>query len=182
MINAISRTIPSPGLSRLYVDALTAGPGIRVSELCGLTIEQVHEDYVTVFGKGSKEREVGISPEVRKLPWKYLAQHRRPASPDTREVFLNARGQPLTPNGVEQAGIEGVRVPAHTFRHTFARMYLERGGEVYKLSRLMGHTDVKTTEKYLKEFTSREARKQQSRFSPLESLDLMKRGRHKRKA
>jgi integrase/recombinase XerD len=51
-------------------------------------------------------------------------------------------------------------------------MYLEQGGDVYKLSRLMGHTDVKTTEKYLKEFTSREARKQQARFSPLESLDL----------
>jgi site-specific recombinase XerD len=164
--------------------------GIRVSELCGLTIEQVHEDYITVFGKGRKEREVGISPEVRKLLWKYLAQHRRPASPDTREVFLNARGQPLTPNGVEQllqrvkeqAGIEGVRVSAHTFRHTFARMFLERGGEVYKLSRLMGHTDVKTTERYLKEFTSRAARQQQARFSPVESLDLTKQGRRRRKA
>jgi site-specific recombinase XerD len=96
----------------------------------------------------------------------------------------------LTINGVEQllqqikeeAGIEGVRVSAHTFRHTFARMFLERGGEVYKLSRLMGHTDVKTTEKYLKEFTSREARQQQARFSPLESLDLTKKARRKRKA
>ena len=36
--------------------------GIRVSELCGLTLEQVHEDYITVFGKGRKEREVGIQP------------------------------------------------------------------------------------------------------------------------
>jgi site-specific recombinase XerD len=98
-------------------------------------------------------------------------------------VFLNVCGQPLLPNGVEQllervkeqAGIQGVRVAAHTFRHTFARMYLDQGGDVYKLSRLMGHTDVKTTERYLKEFTSREARKQQAQFSPLESLDLLKR-------
>ncbi len=164
--------------------------GIRVSELCGLTIEQVHEDYITVFGKGRKEREVGIGPEVRKLLWKYLAKYRRPASPELRQVFLNVRGQPLTINGVEQllqqikerAGIEGVRVSAHTFRHTFARMFLERGGEVYKLSRLMGHADVKTTEKYLKEFTSREARQQQARFSPVESLDLTKRRQWRRKA
>jgi len=68
-----------------------------------------------------------------------------------------------------------VRVSAHTFRHTFARMFLEQGGDLYKLSRLMGHTDVKTTERYLKEFTSREARQQQARFSPLERLDLKKR-------
>jgi site-specific recombinase XerD len=164
--------------------------GIRVSELCGLVVEQVHEDYITVFGKGRKEREVGIGPEVRKLLWKYLAMYRRPAAPEVREVFLNKRGQPLTSSGIEQllqeikgqAGIEGVRVSAHTFRHTFARMFLERGGEVYKLSRLMGHTDVKTTEKYLKEFTSREARQQQARFSPVESLDLTKKARHKRKA
>jgi integrase/recombinase XerD len=162
--------------------------GIRVSELCSLTIEQVHEDYIKVLGKGRKEREVGIHPGVGKLLWKYLAQHRRPASPDIREVFLNVCGQPLLPNGVEQllerikeqAGIKGVRVSAHTFRHTFARMFLEQGGDVYKLSRLMGHTDVKTTEKYLKEFTSREARKQQAQFSPLESLDLLGKRRPKR--
>jgi integrase/recombinase XerD len=76
--------------------------GIRVSELCSLTVEQVHEDYIKVFGKGRKEREVGIHPGVGKLLWKYLAQYRRPASPDIREVFLNVCGQPLLPNGVEQ--------------------------------------------------------------------------------
>lgn len=162
--------------------------GIRVSELCGLTIEQVHEDYIKVLGKGRKEREVGISPQVRKLLWKYLAHYRRPASPEIRQVFVNVRGQPLTINGVEQllleikeqAGIEGVRVSAHTFRHTFARMFLEQGGDLYKLSRLMGHTDVKTTERYLKEFTSREARQQQARFSPLERLNLKKKPRGQR--
>jgi integrase/recombinase XerD len=51
-------------------------------------------------------------------------------------------------------------------------MFLERGGEVYRLSRLMGHTDVKGTEKYLKDFASREARHGQSPSSPVEGLDL----------
>ncbi len=109
--------------------------GIWVSELCGLIVEQAHEDYITVLGKGRKEREVGISPQVRKLLWKYLAHYQRPASPEMRQVFVNVRGQSLTINGVEQllleikeqAGIEGVRVSAHTFRHTFARMFLEQG-------------------------------------------------------
>ncbi len=154
--------------------------GVRVSELQGLTIDQVQEDYIVVFGKGRKEREIGISPEVRKLLWKYLAKYRHPATPAIREVFLNRWGEPLTVNGIEQivrrikerAGVDKIRVSPHTFRHTFARMFLERGGEVYRLSRLMGHTDVKVTEKYLKDFTSREARQGQSRFSPVEGLGL----------
>jgi site-specific recombinase XerD len=186
---AVCDTHTRLGFRDYTIMLLLLDTGIRVSELCGLAIEWVHEDYIKVFGKGRKEREVGISPEVRKLLWKYLAKYRRPASPEIREVFLNKRGQPLTPSGIEQllheikvqAGIEGVRVSAHTFRHTFARMFLERGGEVYKLSRLMGHTDVKTTENYLKDFTSREARQQQARFSPVESLDLTKKTRGKKR-
>lgn len=99
---------------------------------------------------------MGISPEGRKLFWKYLAKYQRPASPELRKVFLKVRGWPFTINGVEQvpqqikeqASIERVRVSAHTFRYTFARRFLERGGDVYKLSQLMGQADVKTIEKY----------------------------------
>jgi integrase/recombinase XerD len=43
--------------------------------------------------------------------------------------------------------MEGVRVSAHTFRHPFARRFLERWGDFSRLSRFMGHTEVKTTEK-----------------------------------
>ena len=72
---------------------------------------------------------------------------RKPVDEDEQRVFIDRYGQPVTPNGVEQllvdiknrAGITGVRVSAHTFRHTFARMYLEQGEEIYRLSRLMGH-------------------------------------------
>jgi hypothetical protein len=56
-----------------------------------------------IQGSGCNFRTLrGIHPGVSKLLWKYLAQYRRPASPDTREVFLNVCGQPLLPNGVEQ--------------------------------------------------------------------------------
>lgn len=87
----------------------------------------------------------------------------------------------MTPNGVEQllvdiknrAGITGVRVSAHTFRHTFARMYLEQGGGIYKLSRLMGHSSVEVTEEYLKDFKMRAARQEQGKFSPVNTLDLL---------
>src|SRR5260370_9956673 len=123
---------------------------IRVSELCSLTLDDVHEGYLKVFGKGRKECEVGMSPATAKFLWKYLHQHRAQADDAARALFTSLAGRPLSPWGVEQsvergkvaAGITDVRVTAHKFRHTFARTWLERDGEVYSLSRLMGHSSV----------------------------------------
>jgi len=70
------------------------------------------------------------------------------------------------------SGIEGVRVSAHTLRHTFAKFYLQRGGEVFKLSREMGHSTVQVTEIYLKDFRSSEARREHTGFSPIGELHL----------
>lgn len=103
-------------------------------------------------------------------------------------MFINRYGEPLTPTGVDQvlddikerSGITGVRVSAHTFRHTFACMYREQGGEIYKLSKLMGYSSVDVTEEYLKNFNIRAARRGQEKFSPVQALDLLGR-RHKRK-
>lgn len=55
--------------------------------------------------------------------------------------------------------ITGVRCSPHDFRHTFAFNYLANGGDVLKLSRLMGHTDITVTAGYLKAFTARDARR-----------------------
>jgi Site-specific recombinase XerD len=163
--------------------------GIRVSELCGLRIQDIHDNYIRVLGKGNKEREVGIAPAVSKQLWKYVNQYRKPVKSDDPYVFVNRNGHRLTPSGIEQllidikdrANITGVRVSAHTFRHTFARMYLEQGGEIYKLSRLMGHSSVEVTEQYLKDFNVRAARQEQDKFSPVSNLDLLNKKRGKRK-
>ncbi len=64
----------------------------------------------------------------------------------------------------------------HKFRHTFARSWLERGGEVYSLSRLLGHSSVKVTETYLEDFTSRQARVHHVKFSALNDLKVRKQG------
>ncbi len=73
----------------------------------------------------------------------------------------------------ERAGITGVRVSAHTFRHTFARIYLEQGGDIYKLSLLMGHSDIKVTQEYLKDFRKRAARQDHDKFSAVAALDVL---------
>ncbi|HTI15102.1 MAG TPA: tyrosine-type recombinase/integrase [Dictyobacter sp.] len=163
--------------------------GIRVSELCGMRTQDIHDDYIRVLGKGTKEREVGIAPAVSKQLWKYINQYRKPAKSDDPHVFVNRYGRPLTPSGIEQllidikerVGITDIRVSAHTFRHTFACMYLEQGGDIYKLSRLMGHSSVEVTEEYLKNFNIKAARREYDRFSPVSNLALLNASKGRRK-
>jgi site-specific recombinase XerD len=168
--------------------------GIRVAELCSLTLDRVYlsvrdEAFIKVMGKGRKEREVGISFEVAELLWKYIHVYRRPKQDSEQTLFINVFGVPLTPNGVEQlvkeagrrAGVTGVRVSPHTFRHTFARMFLENGGKIHDLSLLLGHSSVVVTENYLKDFNSRGARQGQMKHSPVVGLNVgrLRRGFHK---
>ena len=157
--------------------------GLRLTELAKLRVRDVCDSYVKVmFGKGRREREVGVSPDVSKLLWKFLHKYRKSESDKDGSLFG------LTSNGVKEvirrvkreSGIEGVRVSPHTFRHTFAKMYMELGGDLFKLSREMGHSDVNITKKYLENFSSTEARKGHATYSPLTLLDLKKKRRAKR--
>jgi len=143
--------------------------GVRASELCGLTVSNVHLDpqdsYILVYGKGKKEREIGLGAKARLDLHKYLRLHRKGAKPDD-PVFLSRYAEPLTRNGLDQllyrlkeTGHVAKPGGAHLFRHTFATCYLADGGDVYKLSRLMGHTHVSTTEGYVKSLQQRDARK-----------------------
>jgi site-specific recombinase XerD len=164
--------------------AVLLDTGIRASELCGLTIEQVQfapsDCYVQVMGKGRKERQVGLGERSRTEVHRWVHRYRT-AQPDERHVFLNRNGRPLTRHGLDQllyrcrdfAGPQhfaSVRVSAHTFRHTMACAYLEAGGDLYKLSRLLGHTSVSVTEHYLRAFSARAARQGVSVFDTLAKL------------
>jgi len=149
--------------------SLLLDTGVRASELCTLTLNNVHLDpqdsYVLVHGKGRKQREIGLGIRARLDLHRYIRQFRKHAKPE-QTVFLGRYGEPLTRNGLDQilyrlkewAGVS-TKGGAHLFRHTFATLYLVNGGDVYKLSRLMGHTNVSTTEGYLRSMQQRDARK-----------------------
>jgi hypothetical protein len=121
--------------------------------------------------------------------WKYLHQYRPQLlnSEQEQHMFVGYCGIPLLRNGVsqlvqrigERAGITGMRISPHTFRHTFARGWLENGGEIFKLSRVLGHSEMQTTQIYLRDFQSREARVDHSQYSPVERhrLGRIKRGK-----
>jgi len=135
------------------------GAGLRVSELCGLTLNNLwlNEGLVRVLGKGSKERLVPVGRKVIGAVSVYLHQVRpgldRGKSKD--RVLLNARGQPLSRVGAwsivkaraRDAGIRK-RVTTHTLRHTFATHLLEGGADLRAVQEMLGHADLSTTQIY----------------------------------
>lgn len=134
--------------------------GIRVSELIDLKLSQVKDEYTLIHGKGDKERVVPKSPLLNKWMFKYLntrenffAYRRVPEN-----VFLSRNGRPMTTEAIHRVikiagkavGVSrDIRVSPHTCRHTFAQMQLKNGLDLYSLSRLMGHSSISITQRYL---------------------------------
>jgi integrase/recombinase XerD len=174
------------GFRDYVILCLLLDTGLRRSEVVELRVQDVHDTYIKVHGKGDKERKVGIHPELGMLLWKYINKYRHPRTSEIDALFLAAGAQhaglPLTRGGLlalmqrlkRVTGIDDVRLSAHTFRHTFARMYLDAGGDVFSLSREMGHTDIKTTQGYLEDFKSDNAVKHHNSFSPLSRFKVRK--------
>jgi integrase/recombinase XerD len=133
--------------------------GVRVSELTAVRIRDLHfdEQFVSVFGKGSKERLVPVGARAVGTMSIYLRETRPRLDRGKTEgrVFLNARGEPLTRMGVwkilqqhvQAAGIEK-RVTPHTLRHTFATHLLEGGADLMAVQEMLGHADISTTQIY----------------------------------
>jgi integrase/recombinase XerD len=127
--------------------------GCRIEEAITLIRESMDLDSlaVKVRGKGSKERVVPISLELRKSLFRFLKTH------GFDLVFCTRDGKPLMyrnllrdfKNLAHQLGISGVRVSFHTLRHTFAVNYVRQGGNIFYLQRAMGHTDLSMTRRYV---------------------------------
>ncbi|MFN8650838.1 MAG: site-specific tyrosine recombinase XerD [Gemmatimonadales bacterium] len=138
---------------------LAYGAGLRVSELCGLTINDLllSEGLVRVLGKGSKERLVPIGRKVIGAVSVYLHQLRPELDrgKSRERVLLNARGEPLSRVGAwgvvkkraKEAGITR-RVTTHTLRHSFATHLLEGGADLRAVQEMLGHADLSTTQIY----------------------------------
>lgn len=133
--------------------------GLRVSELTGLLLCNLHieDGLVKVKGKGNKERTVPIGRKVARQLWRYVTQYRaRPARPRIDNVFLTRNGEPMTKDRIEKrmahhgrkAGLEGIRCSPHTLRHTAAITFLRNGGDVFSLQRMLGHTSLEMTRRY----------------------------------
>lgn len=153
--------------ARLRTIILTAlDTGMRLNELLSLLREDLDFDNfrLRVKGKGGRERLIPMSIELRRILYRHTAKNaiaQRTASPGLRMpqlVFCTIQGRQLSKRNLlrdfkEAAGalgITGIRCSLHTCRHTFAVNYLRAGGNLYYLQRILGHSSISTTERYLR--------------------------------
>jgi site-specific recombinase XerD len=134
------------------------GAGLRVSECCGLSLDDVNFDrgLVTVLGKRAKARRVPLG-EPALAAIRGYAKHGRPAlvtelTPHDA-LFLNARGRALTTRDARRIVArhplpDGQPLHPHVFRHAYATHLLERGADLRAVQELLGHTDLATTQIY----------------------------------
>lgn len=138
---------------------LAYASGLRLAELRGVRLEQLHLDagFINVIGKGNKERVVPLGSQAVTALKRFIDIGRpqlvSPRSPAT--VFLTKRGTPFAPvtlwlrikQRVGRAGLER-NVTPHMLRHSFATHLLEHGADLRIIQELLGHVSIATTEVY----------------------------------
>jgi integrase/recombinase XerD len=151
----------SKSQQRLHTLAcLLLDSGLRIDEALSLRCEDVDLDnfLLRVRGKGGKHRVIPISVEMRKLMWRWLkTQHA-----DGGLLFPTRTGTKLNYRNTlddfkrlgKRLNISGVRFSFHTLRHTFAVNYIRNGGDVFRLQRILGHTTLEMTRRYVNLQTS----------------------------
>lgn len=134
--------------------------GLRVSELCNLTYNDINfqEGYIRCVGKGNKEKIISCGDLLNIA----LSEYTREVRPkillgmESNYVFVDEDGKPLTRKIVydivtktaKKANIK-LKVTPHTLRHCFATHMLENGADIRSVQEMLGHSDISTTQIYL---------------------------------
>jgi integrase/recombinase XerD len=133
--------------------------GLRVSELLGLTVRAaaVGEDFITVKGKGGRERLVPLSDTARKALNDYIQQLSMISKGDVKWLFpsfgkdghLTRQHFALELKSLAGlAGLDSKRVSPHVLRHGFASHLLAGGADLRAVQQMLGHADISTTQIY----------------------------------
>ncbi|MCE5314431.1 MAG: tyrosine-type recombinase/integrase [Armatimonadota bacterium] len=154
--------------------------GLRASEMCGITLNDIDwtDCTVLVLGKGDKERVVPFGQATRQALTAYNA---RRAGVETDTYFVSTLGAQIDRHRLreiigqrcELAKITGVRCSPHTFRHTMAVQYLRNGGDVFSLQKLLGHSSLDMTRKYA-ELSQTDVQDKHRLYSPADRLEAAK--------
>ncbi|WP_438495763.1 tyrosine-type recombinase/integrase [Paenibacillus sp. IHBB 3054] len=153
LLSAVDR-IRNPKTRLIYrcLFTLILDTGLRIHEALWLQEVNVNfiSHYITIIGKNDKQRMVPFSEETG-----YLLK-----SLPVKDFYFCSRGSaPLSDSSVRAvmssikkdnpSVFSGIRLSPHTLRHTFARQWIVSGGDLYSLMQILGHSDIKMTERYL---------------------------------
>ena len=139
-------------VERAMVEMLLSS-GLRVSELCNLKLEDIDFNGLTIYvkcGKGGKDRTTYFTPVARKYLKKYLNENKH----KSEYVFTNHCGNQYTPSGIRHITTDlaercQIHIHPHRFRRTLATDLAEKGMPIQEIQKLLGHTSIETTRKYI---------------------------------
>lgn len=138
--------------------SLLLDTGLRIGEATSLLLEDVSwtEGLLHADGK-TGPRSVPFGRRCKAALKAYVDRERRAEDPSVRTVFLTRTGRPMTTSVathhliriVREAGVDVGKAGPHTFRHTFALEFVRAGGDAFSLQRLLGHTTLDMTRRYV---------------------------------
>lgn len=145
-------------LTWYFVVRFLAATGARVSELIQLKVEHIYLGYYDIYTKGGKIRRIYIPKLLKQEAVVWLEEQKRSSG----YIFLNRFGERITPRGISQQlknyankyGMNEKVVYPHSFRHRFAKNFLEKFNDISLLADLMGHESIETTRIYLRRSSS----------------------------
>lgn len=138
------------GIRNYLICALAFGSGLRREEITNIYTADVYSDYLIVNGKGDKERFVPLPKYIYDLIQRYLT-----LTGIHDKLFVKNDGTPIQVSTLKQlfrrlkidSGIP--RLGMHLLRHTFATYYFDNGGSIYNLMRILGHSSLEMTKRYM---------------------------------
>ena len=130
--------------------------GLRISELCGLNLQDIQDDAMRVLGKGNKVRIVYLNEACKTALQSYLAVRRPIVGRDKNALFLSSRNERVSRSTVHAlvkkhlgaAGLDTTQYSTHKLRHTAATLMLQNGVDVRAVQEVLGHEHLNTTEIY----------------------------------
>lgn len=137
-----------------FVVRFLAATGARVSELVQIKVEHVRLGYLDLYSKGGKLRRIYIPSALQKEALAWLKE----TGKQSGFIFVNKHGERITARGIAgqlkslgaKYGIASSVIYPHSFRHRFAKSFLERYNDITMLADLMGHESIETTRIYLR--------------------------------
>jgi len=166
------------GLRDLTIMTLLLETGVRVREMCDIKVEDVRftDNQIRVEGKSGNDRLVPIQTQSRRLLKRYIDAR---GEADVDYLFVTVDDTKMNRDSVRkriaiygrQANIKNVRCSPHTFRHTFAKMSVQNGADLFTLQAILGHSTLDMVRRYVNMFGN-DVKEAHAKFSPVENLRL----------